>query len=482
MSGTNNIGITQVSPTQDGKTVTINDAFGAYDSAITESLDLDFTSADVTLTDSQFRGAFSFVATNLSTARLLTVPAIKRFFFVDNSAGTDTLSVVRGSTSIDMLPGGNGLFYADGTTDGLTQAAGGGSSGSSSAVETETASSYSFVIGDVGKWKILSDGSGVALTVPPEASVSWPAGTEITIVQGDAGPVTVAGGSGVTVNVDANLSLVTGGQYAVALLKKTGTNEWLLTGDLVAADDKLSRLWEDYDVTISSGELALAARTGDSGSATLSSGTVTDITGLPVSERHIFTAADAGVLEYDGSKLITPTADDIVVAAGDTWEVLGVGTDQVRVLWYTRADGKSLGYEAGTWTPALTFATPGDLSITYHANTAGYYSVDNDRVAIHAQARTTAFTHSTASGSFTLDGSGFALKTNVLSTTVPVWLGGYTEPAASAGSFGYMAGSSGVCQFFHRSQSSASSTFLTPATLPSGITPWVFISSTFIKG
>lgn len=122
----NNLDLTQMTSNQIDKHVTNNDGNGELDAALTESLDVDFTSSDATLSDTDFRRHFEFNATNLSTARTLTVPNIKRFFFVNNESGTDTLTVVRGATSIVIEAGENGLFYCDGTTDGLIQAAGGG--------------------------------------------------------------------------------------------------------------------------------------------------------------------------------------------------------------------------------------------------------------------------------------------------------------------------------------------------------------------
>lgn len=122
----NNLDLTQLVDTSVDKETLINDKGGELDAALTETLDVDFTSTSQTLSNTNFRRHFQFNATNLSVARDLTVPAIKRFFFVNNAAGTATLSVVRGSTSIGIEAGANGLFYTDGTTNGLVQAAGGG--------------------------------------------------------------------------------------------------------------------------------------------------------------------------------------------------------------------------------------------------------------------------------------------------------------------------------------------------------------------
>lgn len=141
----NNLGRTEVAASQNQKEVTINDSDGALDAAITETIDVNFASGSVTLSNSQFRGAFRFNATGLSVARNLTVPALKRFFFVDNAAGLAILSVVRGTTSINIAAGGNGLFYSDGSANGLVQAAGGGGGGGGATTFlalTDTPASY----------------------------------------------------------------------------------------------------------------------------------------------------------------------------------------------------------------------------------------------------------------------------------------------------------------------------------------------------
>jgi hypothetical protein len=107
---TNNLGVAQVTAAQNQKTVTINEATGDLDAAITASLALDFTSGDITLTAAQFRENHRFVASNLSVPRSLTLPtgpSISRgSFVVDNSAGTAPLTVVHGTTS-SILPAGS---------------------------------------------------------------------------------------------------------------------------------------------------------------------------------------------------------------------------------------------------------------------------------------------------------------------------------------------------------------------------------------
>jgi hypothetical protein len=97
---------------------------------------------------------------------------------------------------------------------------------------TQTAS-YTLVLGDAGKLVEISNAAGVTLTVPTNASVAFPTGTKIDLLQTGAGQVTVAGAGGVTVNSDqGNLKLT--GQWSGATLVKRDTNTWVLIGNLTA--------------------------------------------------------------------------------------------------------------------------------------------------------------------------------------------------------------------------------------------------------
>jgi hypothetical protein len=66
----------------------------------------------------------------------------------------------------------------------------------------------------------------------------------------------------------------------------------------------------------------------------------------------------------------------------------------------------------GVWTPALTFATPGDLSVTYGANNQlGTYELDEGFVTLMFRIFTATFTHTTASGALRITGSPFTAAT-----------------------------------------------------------------------
>lgn len=64
----------------------------------------------------------------------------------------------------------------------------------------------------------------------------------------------------------------------------------------------------------------------------------------------------------------------------------------------------------GTWTPALTFVTPGDLSVAYSVQLGEWYLRDG-LVDLYFHLVTSGFTHTTASGAFRMSGAPFTAKT-----------------------------------------------------------------------
>jgi hypothetical protein len=65
-------------------------------------------------------------------------------------------------------------------------------------------------------------------------------------------------------------------------------------------------------------------------------------------------------------------------------------------------------YEEGTWTPVLSFATPGDLSVVYSVQAADYTKVGRLLTA-SVSMTTTTFTHTTASGNLRITGLPFTV-------------------------------------------------------------------------
>jgi len=78
----------------------------------------------------------------------------------------------------------------------------------------------------------INKATASTLTIPTNATVAWPIGTSIDILQTGAGQVTIAGAAGVTVNATPGLKLRT--QWSSASLLKRGTDSWVVVGDLTA--------------------------------------------------------------------------------------------------------------------------------------------------------------------------------------------------------------------------------------------------------
>ncbi|MGH9003554.1 MAG: hypothetical protein ACRDYV_10530, partial [Acidimicrobiia bacterium] len=92
--------------------------------------------------------------------------------------------------------------------------------------------SYTLVLTDAGKVVEQNAAGANNLTVPPNSSVAFPTGTIIVIRQYGAGLTTVVASAGVTIRSRGG-ALDMGGQYAEATLTKRGTDEWVLSGDIV---------------------------------------------------------------------------------------------------------------------------------------------------------------------------------------------------------------------------------------------------------
>jgi len=107
-----------------------------------------------------------------------------------------------------------------------------GGGGGSSTVEanTQTGTTYTLVLGDAGKVVEMNNASSNVLTVPPNSSVAFPTGTVLEVAQYGAGQTTIAQGSGVTIRTPSTLILRA--RYSSVALRKRGTDEWVLSGDV----------------------------------------------------------------------------------------------------------------------------------------------------------------------------------------------------------------------------------------------------------
>jgi hypothetical protein len=93
--------------------------------------------------------------------------------------------------------------------------------------------------------------------------------------------------------------------------------------------------------------------------------------------------------------------------SGKTWQHLWAEGIQFPATQVASADANNLDdYEENTWTPVLTFATPGNLSVVYSAQFGNYTKIGR-MVFWSARITTTTFTHTTASGSARITGLPF---------------------------------------------------------------------------
>jgi hypothetical protein len=98
--------------------------------------------------------------------------------------------------------------------------------------ETQTGTTYTFVVGDRGKYVTMNNGSAQTVTVPPNSSVALAVGTQIQVIGLGAGEITMAAGAGVTLRYTPGLKLRA--QYSSCTCIKIATDEWILVGDLEA--------------------------------------------------------------------------------------------------------------------------------------------------------------------------------------------------------------------------------------------------------
>ena len=117
-------------------------------------------------------------------------------------------------------------------------------------------------------------------------------------------------------------------------------------------------------------------------------------------------ATDNAVVRFDATtgKLVQNSA----FLVDDTGHVTAFGGNlKFPATDAASADANTLDdYEEGTWTPVLTFATLGNLSVTYSGQTGTYLKIGKT-VIIWFNLTTSAFTHTTASGNCEVTGVPF---------------------------------------------------------------------------
>lgn len=90
--------------------------------------------------------------------------------------------------------------------------------------------SRTLALTDVGKTLQMTNGSARVYTIPANAAVAFPTGTEINVARMGSGSLTITADTGVTLNGASAGSCTIDAQYKGASLRKTATNTWAIVG------------------------------------------------------------------------------------------------------------------------------------------------------------------------------------------------------------------------------------------------------------
>ncbi len=92
----------------------------------------------------------------------------------------------------------------------------------------EKVADYTLALADAGKVVAMNKAGAASLTVPTNAAVAFPVGSVVGVYNLSADDVTIAGAGGVAVRNAGDLP-----QYGECSLRKRGTDEWVLVGDVI---------------------------------------------------------------------------------------------------------------------------------------------------------------------------------------------------------------------------------------------------------
>ena len=157
--------------------------------------------------------------------------------FSGSTSGTTTVqaTAVAGTTTL-TLPAATDTLVGRATTDTLTNKTLTSPTINGAIINlttnAQTGTTYTLVLDDNGKIVEMNNGSANTLTVPLNATVAYPVGAQINVLQTGTGATTVVATSGVTINATPGLKLRT--QWSSATLIKRATDTWVLAGDLSA--------------------------------------------------------------------------------------------------------------------------------------------------------------------------------------------------------------------------------------------------------
>lgn len=99
-----------------------------------------------------------------------------------------------------------------------------------SSTNAQVGTTYTLAIGDANNIVEVANAGAITVTIPLNATVAFPVGTVIHVVQTGAGQITIAAAGGVTLNSTPGLKIAA--QWGVVTLLKRATDTWLAFGNL----------------------------------------------------------------------------------------------------------------------------------------------------------------------------------------------------------------------------------------------------------
>ena len=101
-------------------------------------------------------------------------------------------------------------------------------------VNAQTGTTYTTVLTDAKQMVTLSNASAITVTLPPNSSVAYAAGSKIDFIQKGAGQVTFAQGAGVTIRSTGSTATAPKlrAQYSAATAWCEGSDVWYIVGDI----------------------------------------------------------------------------------------------------------------------------------------------------------------------------------------------------------------------------------------------------------
>lgn len=165
----------------------------------------------------------SSASTSASNASTSATNASNSASSASTSASTATTQASNASTSASN---------ASTSATNASNSAAASAASSQLTLNAQSGTTYTLVLSDANKLIECTNAAAITLTIPTNASVAFPLGTQIAIAQGGAGQITISPAGGVTL-LSKFSRLKCEAQDGMIFLLKQATNTWRVTGDLV---------------------------------------------------------------------------------------------------------------------------------------------------------------------------------------------------------------------------------------------------------